>query len=386
MKVLHLVRKNTQLKASFIQNQILNHIDFEPHVIFYENRDIDIDGGFASSLPNTTPVFSISENMGIIDKLRYKAFKKLGKKAKRKLVELVTEINPEIIHLHYATDAGIFLPELKEINIPKVVSVYGYETSGFPRRFMGYGKLFLKNRTYKYADRIFAMSPDMETDLLNTGCPREKIIVHYYGSDVQRFNFQHTHKTIDKINFLIISGLTPQKGHLFLLEAFKLAYQENNNINLKIVGDGPDRSKILDYVENQGMIEYIKIMPFVVYGSTEHKKHFADADIFIHPSVTDVNGDKEGIPGAIVEAMAAGLPVISTYHAGIPFIIENEKRGLLVKEWDVEGLKNAILKMAINHEMRKILAINGQEYAINNLDLYKKEQELEEIYKSLIKR
>jgi len=386
MIILHIVRKNTQLKASFIQNQILNHIDFEPHVIFYENRDNDIDGGFASSLPNTIPVFSISENQGIIDKLRYKVFKKLGKKAKRKLIELVTEINPDIIHLHYATDAGIFLPELKKINIPKVVSVYGYETSGFPRRFMGYGKLFLKNRTYKYADRIFAMSPDMGKDLLNTGCTKEKIIVHYYGTDVQRFNFQHIHKIIDKINFLIISGLTPQKGHLFLLEAFKMAYQENKNINLKIVGDGPDKSKILDYVENQGMAEYIQILPFVVYGSIEHKKHFADADIFIHPSVTDVNGDKEGIPGAIVEAMAAGLPVISTYHAGIPFIIENEKSGLLVNEWDVEGLKNAILKMAINHEMRKILAINGQEYALNNLDLYKKEQELEEIYKSLIKR
>jgi colanic acid/amylovoran biosynthesis glycosyltransferase len=173
---------------------------------------------------------------------------------------------------------------------------------------------------------------------------------------------------------------------LFLLEAFKMAYQENKNINLTIVGDGSEKSKILDYIENQNMAEYVKILPFVVYGSDQHKKHFADADIFIHPSVTDVNGDKEGIPGAIVEAMAAGLPVISTYHAGIPFIIENEKSGLLVNEWDVEGLKNAILKMAINHEMRKILAINGQEYALNNLDLYKKEQELEEIYKSLIKR
>ena len=64
-----------------------------------------------------------------------------------------------------------------------------------------------------------------------------------------------------------------------------------------------------------------------VYASEEHKKYLQNADVFVHPSVTDVNGDKEGIPGAIVEAMAAGLPVISTYHAGIPNIIKNNKTG-----------------------------------------------------------
>lgn len=386
MIILHIVRKNTQLRASFIQNQILNHEEFKPYVVYYESRENYLDGGFSSLLRINIPVFSICESEGIIDKLRYRIFKKLGRKAKKKLMGLVDKINPDVIHLHYATDAGIFLPILKERKIPKVVSVYGYETSGFPRRFLGYGKIFLKRSTYKYANKIFAMSPDMENDLINTGCPREKVIVHYYGTDVQRFKCQHSRKVIDKINFLIISGFTPQKGHLFLLEAFKLAYKENKCINLTIVGDGPEKGTILRFIDNQDMSEYIKIMPFVVYGSIEHIKHFTDADVFIHPSVTDVNGDKEGIPGAIVEAMAAGLPVISTYHAGIPYVITNEKSGLLVAEWDIASLKNAILKLASSYELRRKFGINGQAFANTNLDIVEKEKELENIYKSLIQQ
>ena len=386
MIVLHLVRKNTQLKASFIQNQIVNHIDFEPHVFYYDDRAGGIDDGFASPLPQKIPVRGISSNNQLVDIFLYKNFKKLGSNPKKNLLKLIDEIKPDIIHLHYATDAGIYLTELKNLNIPKVVSVYGYETSGFPRRFLGYGKHFLKNRTYKYADKIFAMSPDMEKDLLNTGCPKEIIVVHYYGTDVQRFNDEHSYENMEHVQYLIISGLTPQKGHLFLLKAFKEAYKINNNIRLTIVGDGPEKEKIADFIQSNNMGSYVSILPFVVYGSKEHKNYFADSDVFIHPSITDVNGDKEGIPGAIVEAMAAGLPVISTFHAGIPFIIENGVSGSLVNEWDYDGLRDAILKMANDTTIRKSLGQKGQEFALKNLDLYEKEKELEEIYKSLIKQ
>jgi colanic acid/amylovoran biosynthesis glycosyltransferase len=386
MIALHIVRKNTQLKASFIQNQIINHIDFEPHVIYYDDRAGDIDGGFASPLPQKIPVRGISSNNLLVDSFLYKIFKKLGSNPKNNLLKFIDEIKPDIIHLHYATDAGIYLPELKNLNIPKVVSVYGYESSGFPRRFLGYGKHFLKNRTYKFADRIFAMSPDMEKDLFNTGCPKEKIVVHYYGTDVQRFNDSHNYQGRELVQYLIISGLTPQKGHIFLLKAFKEAFQVNNKIKLNIVGDGPEKEKIADFIQSNNMGSYVTILPFVIYGSKEHKKYFADSDVFIHPSVTDVNGDKEGIPGAVVEAMAAGLPVISTFHAGIPYIIENGVSGLLVKEWDINGLKNAILNLANDSSIRKSLGQKGQKFALNNLDLYEKEKELEEIYKSLIKQ
>lgn len=384
MTVLHLVRKNTQLKASFIQNQILNHINYSPYVIFYENRDNQLDGGFANPLPPSIPVLSIASNQNILGDISYKAFKRLGKASSNSLIQLVQQINPDIIHLHYATDAGIFLPLLKNIDIPKIVSVYGYEVSGFPLIYWGYGKFLLKNRTYKYAHKILAMSPDMEKDLMDTGCPKEKIIVHYYGSEVQRFKADHVYRDNKAINFLIISGLTPQKGHLFLLEAFKNAFEKDKNIQLTIVGDGPEKGKILDFINENRMGNHVDVRPFVIYGSEEHKKYLFEADVFIHPSVTDTNGDKEGIPGAVVEAMAAGLPIISTFHAGIPYVVENNMSGLLVKEWDVDALTQAIRTIADDANLRVRLGTAAQLYAIANLDLMMLEKNLEHIYKQLI--
>lgn len=384
MRVLHLVRKNTQLRASFIQNQILNHIDFEPIVVYRENRESLLDGGFAQDIKQHIPVYNLASDETICERWRYKIFKRLSKRQKKLLHENVTQIKPDIIHLHYGTDAGIYLRALRNYKIPKVVSFYGYECSGFPRRFLGYGATYLKNRVYKYSDKVFAMSLDMKKDLILTGCPEQNIIVHYYGTDVHRFNMQHDYFNNGTIRFLIISGLEPQKGHSFLLKSFAKAFELNKDIRLTIVGSGQLKGSIDEQVKELSLQNVVSLPGPVVYGSKDHLNQLATHDVFIHPSVTDTNGDKEGIPGAIVEAMSAGLPVISTYHAGIPYIIENGKTGLLVHENDVDSLANIIIKMAESSELRKLVGIAGQKFARNHLDLSMKEIELEQHYNNAI--
>ena len=382
--VCHLVRKNTQLKASFIQNQILSHFSFKPYVICIEERNNAIDGGFAKELPGNINLYSLNNGKNRVRQFCNKYLLRLTISQKQILIKHLESTTPSIIHLHYGTDAGIYLTALKDTNIPKVVSFYGYECSGFPKSFLGYGKKFLQKTTFKLADVIFAMSEDMKIDLMELGCPEEKIIVHYYGTDVKRFKLNHDYREQKKSKYLIISGFAPQKGHLFLLKAFRQAYEKNKNIELTIVGDGSERDKILSFVEQNNMNNYVHVLPFVTYASTEHLQHFAEHDVFIHPSLTDTNGDKEGIPGAIVEAMAAGLPIIATEHAGIPYVIQNNITGILVKEWDIEALKEAILKLAVDAKLRKVLGISGQNFALSNLDLFEKEKKLEQTYDRLI--
>lgn len=384
MRVLHFIRKNSQLKASFIFNQITNHIEFEAFISYRKKIEKKYDGGFVNLKNFSFPTLDLSEDENFYEKFIYKFNKSLSKRQKKLLIQFITKNKIDIIHLHYATDAFIFLPSLKNINIPKVVSVYGYDSSGFPKRFLGLGKWLLKNRTFRYATKVLAMSPDMKKDLILAGCPEDKIIVHYYGTDVKKFYQQHNYNNTKNCKFLIISGLTPQKGHIFLLKAFQNALQKNQNITLTIAGEGPEKQKILSYIKEKKLEHKVTYIGSVIYGSAEHLDLFAKHDVFVHPSVTDVNGDKEGIPGAVVEAMASGLPVISTYHAGIPYIIENEKTGLLVNENDVEALKNAILKLAESPILREKLGIAGQKYALDNLDLFNKEIELEKIYKEVI--
>ena len=384
--VLHLVRKNTQLKASFIQNQILNHIEFEPKVIFYENRSSNIDGGFASVLPENVIVHELEKKHIFLEKVQYKILKQINGISTTDLLKQIKLLNPRIIHLHYGTDAGLFLKAIRNINIPKVVSFYGYECSGFPKRFLGLGRYYLKYRTFRYADKILAMSEDMKNDLIEIGCPEEKIVVHYHGAKVKRFKAKHNYKEEAIVRFLIISGFTAQKGHVFPLKSFKKALKFNTNIRLTIVGEGSEKEEIIQTITNLKLQHYVDIKSFVVYGSQEHIKYFADYDVFIHPSLTDINGDKEGIPGAIVEAMAAGLPILSTFHAGIPFIIENEVSGLLVKERDIDDLAKKIVEISINRNLREQLGLKGQKYALEYLDLSKKEKDLERIYINLQKK
>ena len=380
MKVLHLIRKNSQLKASFILNQIQNHIKYKPFVAYFEERSKAFDGGFSNAEDSDFEVFNLDSKPSLFSKLRYKILKEISPRAKRKLLELIQNQQPEIIHLHYGTDAGLYLPVISKLGIPTVVSFYGYECSGFPGVFFGLGKLFLRFLVFRHATYVLAMSEDMRQDLIAIGCPDEKIKVHYYGTDVMHFHNEIKSKSSELIKFLIISGFAPQKGHKYLIEAFALAYAQNNKIRLTIVGAGPIEAEINGWVEATSLSSVIDLPGPVVYGSEAHLNYFRNHEVFIHPSVTDFNGDKEGIPGALVEAMAAGLPVISTFHAGIPYVLENGTEGLLVAERDVDGLKSKILELADDKALRLRLAEAGQKRALSDLDLKKNEKNLERIY------
>ena len=379
-KVAHFIRKSTQLKASFIQNQILHHINYTPSII-YKYRTEKGDGGFAEFNNEDINILNLDNNPSIVSKLKYKLFKLITQKDEKRIADFTK--NSDILHFHYGTDAGIYLPLLKHINKPKVISFYGYDCFGFPKMFLGYGKTYLIKRVFKLADVVFVMSPEMKKDLLSLGCPAQKIKVHYHGSDVQIFKIDRVYLKKNEINFLIISGLQPEKGHLLLIEAFHKAFNNDPSKTLNIVGEGPCKEKILNKIIRKG-INNITLNKKVIYKSKEHLNYLNKADVFIHPSII-TKEDKEGIPGAIVEAMASGLPVISTCIGGIPFIIQNMKTGILVKERNINALSNAMVKLANNTELRTKLGKNGQNYATNNLDLKIKEKELENIYQSLIK-
>ncbi len=120
----------------------------------------------------------------------------------------------------------------------------------------------------------------------------------------------------------------------------------------------------------------------VPHASDALVRHFREADLFVHPSVT-IRGVKEGIPGTIVEAMAAGLPVIATRHGGIPEVIDSGREGLLVAEHDVAALAAAIEALARDAGCRERLGRAAADRAGRELDLQARTVELERIYDRL---
>jgi colanic acid/amylovoran biosynthesis glycosyltransferase len=379
--VLHLVRKNSQLNASFIYNQIIHHKLYSPFIAYRKTVTKNHDGGFAVFSSENHTILDLGRDEKTYEKILFSTVKMLSKKQVTATKDFIVANKIDICHFHYGSDCGIFYPLQKYLTIPSVVSFYGYDSSSFPEYFFRYGGRYLRNRVFNRVDAVLAMSPDMKKDLMKAGCPEEKIIVHYYGTDCSGFYQERKYFNKEKINLLILASLVPQKGHVFLLHGIKKLVESGiTNFMLRIIGTGELEQQLKKTVISLGITGFVSFIGAVRYGSPEMMTEYQNADIFIHPSVIASNGDKEGIPGTIVEAMAAGLPVISTFHAGIPYIIENEKTGILVEEWDTQALAYSMKRLIEDCTLRESLGKAGQSYAMANLDLIEKEKELENIY------
>jgi colanic acid/amylovoran biosynthesis glycosyltransferase len=379
-KVLHIFRKLLPPTSTFIRNQVVYQSRYEPHIMYAEY----VQGSMADELRSI--IFCREVVTGNASTWLYRKFRILTPGVINRAVNFIRELNPAIIHVHYGVDMITFSKILEKVNIPVVVSFYGYDCTSFPKRFNGLGKYWLQKRVFRHKNlkAVFAMSPDMEKDLLAIGCPKELIRIHYYGSECKTFSFDRDYSDNETVNFTIISGLTAKKGHLVLLEAWKqLIGMTEKKVQLNIIGTGELREEIEKFIR-ENKLDTVKLAGPVQYGSEAHHSALQTSDVFVHPSVTAPNGDKEGIPGAVIEAMANGLPVISTFHAGIPSVIENGHTGILVQEYNIQQLAEALLLLTENPALREKIGRNARLFAISSLDIQPREMELEELYDEAI--
>jgi colanic acid/amylovoran biosynthesis glycosyltransferase len=354
----------------------MHHIRYEPSVIYTEKNDSPLYREIAAGCQ----VFSAPGSL--YGQFVCEHFLKFSHPDQSRLIRYLNGLKPEVAHIHYGVEAILYAPVLELLNIPALVSFYGHDCTAFPKRGFGFGRFLLNSKVFKKngVKIITAMSPDMKQDLVDLGCPDEKIRVHYHGIDTARFIMRREHREKGDVTFLIISMLSPKKGHDVLIRAFTEALQRTSiPIMLKIYGEGELEENIKATLAGIGndRMQYLGPLQF---GSGEHLAALSSADVFIHPSRTSGKGEKEGIPGAVAEAMASGLPVITTLHAGIPYVVKNDETGLLVKENSVGDLANAIIRLAEDATLRQRLGKAARDYAQVTLDIRKKETELEELY------
>ena len=379
-KVAHLARKFLPPTASFIYNQIIHHRQFAPSVVYCER----VASVFSEQLEKDYPTYCAVH--GFWEQQWYRYTRRLTRSARRGLVKYLATTQADLLHVHYGVDALVYADTFRAINRPVLVSFYGYDCTSFPNRFRGWGKKWLQNKLFAnpHVSGYTAMSPDMKEDLLQLGCPQDKIMVHYHGSDPHPFFQERSYPDKEEVHLLIISSLTAKKGHQFLLDAFQQAQaMTSRNLHLHIVGDGELRETLARYIQTHSIGQAYLHGP-IAYGSDQHHEFLNQAAIFVHPSVTTAQGEKEGIPGALIEARSSGLPVITTSHAGIPYIVEDGKTGVLVPEYDTEKLAKAIVRLAENASLRAKIGKAGQAYTCDQLDVAHKEKDLEQIYQQLM--
>ena len=184
------------------------------------------------------------------------------------------------------------------------------------------------------------MTNEMKKDLLKIGCPEEKIKVHYHGINTKQFDLPRNYAIKnDRFTLLTIASLYKVKGHISVLKALASIVKSRPELIMSytIVGAGPLKNELSSFVHENGLSKIVTFLGAIKHGAAFNQQLIL-ADVFLHPSVTTRNKDKEGIPGALVEAMASGLPSIATFHGGIPAVVQNEVTGFLVKEHDVKAI------------------------------------------------
>lgn len=283
-----------------------------------------------------------------------------------------------LIHCQFGFDGEKFLPISKKFGIPLIVSFKGYDAYGLPLRegFNYYDNLF------KSEAKIIVPSKHMALELNKLGCSFDKIIYHTFGCDVRKFKFVNRERK-KEIRFLFTGRLIGLKGLEYALKAFKKLKEEYSNIEFRIVGDGEMKNhlvKLRDGLKLKDSVEFILDM-------VPHEKVFCEmskAHIFLHPSVVDERGRIEGVPNSIIEAMATGMPVISTYNGGIPELIKDGINGFLVKEKDIDGLYMKMKYLIENPDIWKKIGLRARKTVLKKHNISKQKIKLEKIYQYIL--
>ncbi len=240
-----------------------------------------------------------------------------------------------LVHAHFGKD-GWLASSLagKRREIPLVVSFYGRDASAvlrIPTWRRRYERLF------EAADRILVLSDHMKGMLEAAGCPAGSILVHSFGIDTRAFRFEHRSLPASGPRRLLFVGrLVPKKGlHTALRAMTKLPGCE-----LVVVGDGPGAMAARELSERLGISGRVVFAGWKT--PPEVARMMSTSHVLLVPSETGADGDMEGTPTVIFEAMASGLPVIGTDHAGIPEQLGFGVCGTTVPEGDWSAMAQAV--------------------------------------------
>lgn len=269
----------------------------------------------------------------------------------------------DVVLAEYGTAGSFITPICKNLDIPLLVHFHGFDASreDILNTFKkGYQLMF------SYAIKIIVVSHAMKQALVGQGCPETKLLINTYGPHSGYLNIKPNLES----NYIISIGRhTYKKAPYLTILAFRKVLKKHPYLKLKMIGDGElfDVSKNL--VKSLGLENNI-----ILLGALERKeiiKHLQSAFLFVQHSLVALNGDSEGTPVGIIEAMAAGLPVVSTRHAGIPDVVIENETGFLVDEGDIDAMAEQIITLLNNRDLAGSFGKKGNERILSEFTLQK---------------
>ena len=293
--------------------------------------------------------------------------------------------NLRLIHAHFGPDGVYAMAIAEKLAIPFLVTFHGYDITISRKavwqtgKFLYYQLLFYEETLKKKAAAFIAVSQFIRTKLLEKGYPEDKIIQHYIGVDTVKFS--PASRKSDKRYILCVGRHTQKKGIDTLLRAFARIARKHPSISLIQVGTGPMTAGFHALTKALGINNRVHFL-----GAQPHEtvlNLMRGAEIFALPSQTAKNGDSEALGIVFNEASACGVPIVSTWHGGIPEAVLDGETGFLVPEKDDAALAEKLDTLLCDPTLAKKMGKRGREFVCEMFDIRKQTLKLEAIYDAL---
>ena len=274
------------------------------------------------------------------------------------LVDLLRAHQPQLAHVYYGHKAVKYLPMLQRWGGPVIVSFHGMDVR---EDVYKPGDPSTLAEVFATARLVLGRSRALLERLSEMGCPAHKLRLNRTPIPLDHLA-AGVRSAPEDGRWILLQAcrLIPKKGLATTLLAMRQIVDRWPDARLRLAGDGPlaDEMRALCRELNlEGSVEFLGWR-----SQDELRGLYREAHLFLHPSETTATGDREGVPNALLEAMATGLPAVATYHGGIPEAVTDGVDGLLVPEKHPDALARAVLHLTTDPGL---LAMFSEEAARN---------------------
>ncbi len=295
----------------------------------------------------------------------------------RALMKVLERRRARLLHIYFGHIAVHLLPLIRAWPRPSIVSFHGADV------MVDMNKPAYRETTRQMLDvvkLVLVRSESLRRAVADLGCDQKKIEVQRTGIPLDEFPFRERNfpGSDGEWRFVQAGRLIEKKGLPVTLRAFASFLKRYPKATLTIAGEGP----LLGHL--QELARELKIDNRVSFTGLISQKELRDlyygSHVFLHPSETGPDGNQEGIPNSMLEAMASGLPVFATEHGGIPEAIKHGVSGVLVPERDEEELAWTLLNAVEDQRFLARVARGGAEVVGENFELRLQAGRLEDAY------
>ena len=299
------------------------------------------------------------------------------KRCKAQLFKGLQSFNPDVLWIEFGTTAHVASDLIEALGKPYLIAVHGFDITR-ELRDPWYASEF--TRLANGSQGVVCASHHTRNLCRVAGVEEDKCKVIRLPIDGQRFQANPIAQP-DPASFVHLGRLVEKKGPLQTLMAFEQVIRDIPNARMTFIGDGPLRPTLEAHIQKANLGHAVTLSGPLP--QSEALQLVAKHATFCQHSVTGMDGDQEGFALSPAEAALMEMPVVSTFHNGIPEHVVNGKTGHLVREWDIQGMADAMLQLAKDPIKGKAMGQAGRKNILTLCNPEKREVELKQLITSI---